>query len=138
MYKLNNDVCVIILYSTIEEKHIWQVYVTSKLKKIVLFLYYKRHGMNFHGCEKHMFKSFGCTKICNNSKWTKMSRHEVMPPSTSNSDSRTIFPYHEHNQVSFDNPFINGRAFIYLGISKKSFTFYVFRRVQRSVSIKSS
>ena len=31
---------------------------------------------------------------------------------TSNSDSRPIFPYHVHNQESFDNPFINGRGFI--------------------------
>ena len=27
-----------------------------------------------------------------------------------------------HNQAGFDNPFINGRGFIYLGISKLSFT----------------
>ena len=27
-----------------------------------------RHGMNFHSCEKQIFKSFGCTKIFNDSK----------------------------------------------------------------------
>ena len=41
----------------------------------------------------------------------------------SNSHSRSIFPYHVHNQAGFNNPFINGRGFIYLGISKLSFTF---------------
>ena len=30
---------------------------------------------------------------------------------------------HVHNEVDFDNSFINGRDFIYLGISKISFTF---------------
>ena len=34
-----------------------------------------------------------------------------------------IFPYYIYNHADFDNPFINGRAFIYLGISKVSFTF---------------
>ena len=38
-----------------------------------------------------------------------------MQPTTSNSDF--------HNQADFDNPFINGRGFIYLGISKMSYTF---------------
>ena len=56
-------------------------------------------------------------------KWTKTIRNEVMQPTTSNNDSRPIFPYHVHNQADFDNPFINGRGFIYLGISKMSFTF---------------
>ena len=37
--------------------------------------------------------------------------------------SRSIFPYHLYHQVGFGNPFINGRGFIYLGISKLSFTF---------------
>ena len=62
------------------------------------------------------------TKIRNDSKWTKPSQNEVMQPTISN-DSRPIFPYHVHNQAGFDNPFINGRGFIYLGISKVSFTF---------------
>ena len=39
---------------------------------------------------------------------------------THNQHSQTIFPYHVHN---FDNPFITGKAFIYLGISNMSFTF---------------
>ena len=79
--------------------------------------------MNFHSCEKQIFESFGCTKIRNDSKWIKVSRNKVMQPTTSNNDSRPIFPYHVHNQAGFDNPFINGRGFIYLGISKMSFTF---------------
>ena len=61
-----------------------------------------------------------------------------MQPTTSNSDSRPIFPYHIHNQAGFDNPFINRRGFIYLGISKKSLTFQVFTRVHGSVSIKAA
>ena len=32
-------------------------------------------------------------------------------------------PYHVHNQADFDNPFVNGRGFIYLDISMMSFTF---------------
>ena len=76
--------------------------------------------MNFHSSEKQIFKSFGCTKICNDSKGNKASRNEVMQPTTSSNDSRPIFPYYVHNQASFDNPFINGRGFIYLGMS---FTF---------------
>ena len=33
------------------------------------------------------------------------------------------FPYHFHKQAGDDCPFINERGFIYLGISKMSFTF---------------
>ena len=39
-----------------------------------------------------------------------------MEPTTSNINSRSIFPYHLHNQVGFDNDVNNGRGFIYLGI----------------------
>ena len=42
---------------------------------------------------------------------------------TSSSDLRQILPYHVHNQADFDNPFIIGKGFIYLGTSKMSFTF---------------
>ena len=85
-----------------------------------------------------MFKSLGCTKIRKDSKWTKTSWDEVMKPTTNNNDSLPIFPYHVYNQADFDNPFINGQSFIYLGISKMSFTFYVFTRVQGSESIKAA
>ena len=43
-----------------------------------------------------------------------------MQPTTSNNDSRTIFPYLVHKQADFENPFFN---FIYLGVSKMSFIF---------------
>ena len=79
--------------------------------------------MNFHSCEKQILKSFGCTKIRKDSKWTKKSQNEVMQPTTSNNSSQPIFPYHVNNQADFDNAFINGRGIIYLGISKMSFTF---------------
>ena len=46
-----------------------------------------------------------------------------MQLTSSDSDPRPIFLYHVHNQAGFDNPFINGRGFIYLGLSKESFTF---------------
>ena len=46
-----------------------------------------------------------------------------MQPPTSNNDPRPVFPYHIHNQADFGNPFIDERGFIYLGISKMSFTF---------------
>ena len=56
-----------------------------------------------------------------------------MQPTTSNNDSRPGFFNHVHNQTSFDNPVINGSGFINLGISKMSFTFKVFTRVQGNV-----
>ena len=37
-----------------------------------------------------------------------------MQPATSNDDLRPVFPYHVHNQADFNNPFINGKGFIYL------------------------
>ena len=39
--------------------------------------------MNFHSYEKQIFKSYGCTKIQNNLKWTKTSRKEVRNPQPS-------------------------------------------------------
>ena len=73
--------------------------------------------MNFHSCERQIFESFDCIKIRNDSKWTKTSRNEVMQPTMIN------FSSHVHNQAGFDNPYINGKDFVYLGISKMSFTF---------------
>ena len=46
-----------------------------------------------------------------------------MQPTNSNSDLWSIFPDHIHSEAGFDNLFINGRGFIYLGISKLSFFF---------------
>ena len=82
-----------------------------------------RYGMNFYNCEKQILKSFGCTKIRKESKWTKTSQNKVMLTTTSNNDSRPIFPNDVHKQEDFENPFINGRGFIYLGSTKMSFTF---------------
>ena len=45
-----------------------------------------------------------------------------MQPTISNNDSRPVFPYYVHSQAGFDSPFFDGRGFIYLGISKMSFT----------------
>ena len=135
LVQLNNGACLIIPYLTVEVKHIWQVYVTSELKK-KLFCFFTRHDMNFYSYEKQIFKSFSCTKIRKDSKCTKTNQNEVMQPTTSNIDSRPIFPYHVHHQADPENPFIIIRGFICLGISKMSFTFYVFTRVQCSISIK--
>ena len=69
----------------------------------------------------------------------KPKRVETKPQAASTTnDSRPIFHYYAHNQTDFENLFINGRGFIYLGISKMSFTFSVFRRVQGSVLIKAA
>ena len=46
-----------------------------------------------------------------------------MQPTTSNNNSRPIFSYHVHKQADFDDPFINEKGFIYLGILMMSFTF---------------
>ena len=61
-----------------------------------------------------------------------------MQPTTSINDSPLIFPYRVLNQAGFGNPFISQREFICLGISQMSFTFYVFARVQGSISIKAA
>ena len=78
--------------------------------------------MNFHSCEKQIFKSFGCTKILKRFKMNQNDPYEVMQPTTSY-NSRVIFTYNVHNLADFDNLFINGRGFICLGILKMSFTF---------------
>ena len=88
-----------------------------------MFLYYTRDGMNFHSCEKQTFNSFGCITIRKDSKWIQTNQNEVMQPITGNNDSPPILSYYVHNQTDFDNPFINGRGFIYLSISKMSFIF---------------
>ena len=84
----------------------------------MLFLYHTRRVKNFYSCEKQISKSFSCTKIWNDSKWTKTSRNKVMQPTTSNSDSRSFFPYHVRSQAGLNNPFINKRNFTFLGILK--------------------
>ena len=63
-------------------------------------------------------------KFATTQNGTKTSRNEVMQPTTSNSDSRPIFPYHVHNQAGFDNPFINRRGFIYLGVEFQFLSIY--------------
>ena len=73
--------------------------------------------MNYRSCEKQIFKSFGYTKI--RKDWNES---KVMQPTTSN-NSLPNFSYHVHNQVDFKNPFISGRVFICLGISKMIFAF---------------
>ena len=55
---------------------------------------------------------------------TTTSRNEA---TASNNDSRPIFPYYDHSQTGSDNPFINERGFIYLGILKMSFIFKYFQ-----------
>ena len=75
--------------------------------------------------EKQIFKSFGFTKIRNDSKGTKTSQNVVMEPSINNNnkDSQLVVPYIVHNLAGFGNPFINGRGSVYLGILKMSFAF---------------
>ena len=68
-----------------------------------------RHSMKFHSCKKQIFKSFCCTEICNDSKWTKTSRREVMQPKTSNSNSRPTFNYHVHQVLAI--PILTKEAF---------------------------
>ena len=76
--------------------------------------------MNFHGYEK---QSFGYANICKDSK---RNQNEPKRSNAANNQQQrftTIFPYHVHKQADFEISFINGRGFIYLGISKMSFTF---------------
>ena len=131
---------MIIPYATVEGKHIWQIYMTSELK-LKLFCFLTIHTVvwifvavkNRFKSDLNRFKSFGCTKIRHDTKWTKTSWIEVMQPTTCNIDLRPICPYYvHHNQAGFDSPFINGRGFIYLGISKKSISY------QGSISINAA
>ena len=122
-----------------KEKHIWQVYVTSE-QKIELFCFFTIDAMVwiFIAVKNRYLNFCGFNKIRNDSKWRKSSWNELMRPTTRNNHSQSIFPYHVHNQTGFDNPFINGRSFIYLVMSKLSFTFEVFTRFQGSVLIKAA
>ena len=79
--------------------------------------------MNIHSYKKQLFKPSAVLKFAKTQNEPKTSRKELMQPPTSNNNWRPIFPYHVHNQTDFDNPIINGRGFIYVGISKMSFTF---------------
>ena len=118
--KLNNDACTIVSYPTLEDKHIWQVYVTNELK-IKLFCFFTIRAMVWIliTMKNRYLNTSPVLKF--DSRWTKRSRNEVMQPTPSRSDSWPIFPYLAHNQAGFDNAFIND--FIYLGISKLTFTF---------------
>ena len=61
--KLNNGACTIIPYPIVEVKHILVVHVTSELKiKLLCFFTYTHHNINFHRCEKQIFKSSGIRK----------------------------------------------------------------------------
>ena len=80
----------------------------------------------------NIFKSFGFTKICNNLKWTKTSRNEVMQPTTSNKDSWPIFPDHVHNQT------IPSLAALFTRAFRTWVSVFKFTRVQGSTSIKAA
>ena len=56
---------------------IWQVYVTSELK-IELFCFFTIGTMVWIFIGVNFFNFFGCTKIHNDSKWTKNSWNKLM------------------------------------------------------------
>ena len=85
--------------------------------------------MNFHSYEKQIFKSFGCTKIRNNSKWIKTSQNELMQTTTSNNDWWPNFPYHATTRQVLA---------IFLLTEEALFTFLVFTRVHGRASIKAA
>ena len=60
-----------------------------------------------------------------------------MKPTTSNNDLRLVFPYHVHNRTDFNDFFLNGRGFIYLGILKMSRAFFyrLLRAVPTSIAL---
>ena len=107
-----------------EEKHILQDYVTSELK-IELFCFFTTGSMVWILIAvKNRYLNFSSLlKFATIQKGTKRSWNKLLQPTTSINHSLSIFPYHVHNQADFDNLFINGEDFIYLGISKLSFTF---------------
>ena len=73
---------------------------------------------------KNRYLNFSAVlKLATSQNEPKRAEMKYCVPRTSNSDSRTVFSYHLHNQTDFDNHLINGRSFIYSGISKMSFVF---------------
>ena len=78
---------------------VW-IFIAVKNRYLNLSTALKSATMNSHSCEKQIF---GCAKIRNDSKETKASRNEAMQLTNSNNDSRSIVPYHVHNQAGLDN-----------------------------------
>ena len=66
-----------------------------------------------------------------------MNQKQVQP-TTRNNDSQKIVPYNVHIQAGFDNPLINRKVIIYLGISAISLTFKVSTRIRGNVSIRAA
>ena len=83
---------MIVSYPTVEVKHMWQVYVKIELKiKLFCFFIIRAMGWIFIAVRKQIFKSFGCTKIRNDTKYTKTRLSKVMQPKTSSNDSDQFF-----------------------------------------------
>ena len=117
----NDGGCTIIWCPELGVKHTRLVYVISELKiKLLCFFILSIIAWIFICMEN---TSIDCTKICNNSKRTEARINEVMQPTTSNNHIRNqMLLNHVLNQASFAKPVINGRDFIYLGISKMIFS----------------
>ena len=112
-----NGACTVIPYPTVEVKHIWQVYATSELKmKLFCFCIICVMVWFFIAVENRYLNLLAVLKFAK-------SQMELKWANTTSNNSWPIFPHHAHNQADFENLFINGRGFIYLGISKISFTF---------------
>ena len=126
------------LFHTRQQSETHRNSLTSELKIKLFFFFIIRGIIRIFIAVKNRYLNLSAVLRFATTQ-NKPKRVETKPQAASTTnDSRPIFHYYAHNQTDFENLFINGRGFIYLGISKMSFTFSVFRRVQGSVLIKAA
>ena len=77
--KLNNDACTIVPYPTVEDKHIWQVYVTNELKIKLFWLFTIRAMVWILITVKNRYLNISPV-LKFDSRWTKRSENELMQP----------------------------------------------------------
>ena len=79
--------------------------------------------MNFHMVWKADIYLSIVLKFATIQNKTKQAKMKQCIPQPARSIHEQLFLNHVHNQAGFHKPVINGRSFIYLGISKMVFTF---------------
>ena len=79
-----------------------------------MFVYFKHYGKTV----LYLSIVLKFTTIQNEPKWGEMNQCNPQPATTIRNQ---LFLNHVHNPAGFGKPVINGRGFIYLGISKMVF-----------------
>ena len=124
--KLNNGACTIIPYPTVEVKRIWQVYVPSELK-IKLFRFFTIRTMVWiFIAGKNRYLNLSAVLQFATTRNHNLTTNESEPKQNNATHSplqrfTTNFSLPCPQSGRFWKPFING--FIFLGISKMSFSF---------------